>query len=116
MNKDVKIVVIIGSIVAAILIVVPLVWGGPSGWSGGWGMMGPGMMGSFGIMGGLMGVGMVLFWGLVIWGIVALARGGVQTNNGSFSQGDSALEILKRRYARGEITKQEYEERKKDLV
>lgn len=30
--------------------------------------------------------------------------------------GDSALEILKKRYARGEINKAEYDEKKKDLV
>ncbi|MDP2730835.1 MAG: SHOCT domain-containing protein [Dehalococcoidales bacterium] len=29
---------------------------------------------------------------------------------------ESAIEILKKRYARGEINKQEFEERKKDLV
>ncbi len=29
---------------------------------------------------------------------------------------ESALEILKKRYARGEINKVEYEEKKKDLV
>ncbi len=30
--------------------------------------------------------------------------------------GESALDILKKRYARGEIGKEEYEERKKDLL
>lgn len=60
---------------------------------------------------------MVLFWGLIIWGIVALVRGVAwPINTGVSSQATSSLEILKRRYARGEISKQEFEERKKDLV
>ncbi|MBI2171195.1 MAG: SHOCT domain-containing protein [Chloroflexi bacterium] len=32
------------------------------------------------------------------------------------SREDSALEILKRRYARGDISKEEYEEKKRDLL
>ncbi len=115
MNKNTKTALIIGGIVLAILIVVPLVWGGLSGWQGGgWGMMGPGMMGGFG-WGGFMGLGMILFWGLVIWGIVALVRGAgwVGCCGGS---SDSALEVLRRRYAQGEISKEEFEQKKKDLM
>ncbi|MDP2919682.1 MAG: SHOCT domain-containing protein [Dehalococcoidia bacterium] len=116
MNKNIKTALIIGGVIVAILIIVPLIFGLIGGWQGyGYGMMGPGMMGGFG-WGGLMGIGMVVFWGLVIWGIVALVRGVASPGNSGSSSQDSALEILKRRYARGEINKQEYEERKKDLI
>ena len=117
MNKNTKTALIIGGVIIAILIIVPLIFGLIGGWQGyGYGMMGPWMMGGFG-GGWFMPIIMIVFWGLVIWGIVALARGVASPgNSGSPNQADSALEILKRRYARGEITKQEYEERKKDLM
>ncbi len=115
MDKNIKTALIIGSIIIAIVIVVPLVFGGVSGWQdGGWGMMGSGMWGGWMF---LMPVFFILFWGLVIWGIVALVRG-LSRSGGSdsaSSRPDSALEVLKKRYARGEIDKKEYEEKKKDL-
>ncbi len=59
------------------------------------------------------GVGMVIFWGglvaLTIWGITKLNR-----QNGSSPKHDP-LDIAKERYARGEISKKEFEQLKKDL-
>ena len=59
---------------------------------------------------------MVLFWvaiiGLVVWGIGSAVRGGSQ---GSKGESLSPLEIASQRYARGEISRQEYEQLKKDL-
>jgi len=80
-------------------------------------MMGPGMMGGFG-GGWLMPVYFVLFLVLVIWGVGALSGGaGLSGGGESGSRApDSALEVLKKRYARGEIGKEEYEERKRDLT
>ncbi len=119
MNKNVKTALIIGGIIVAALIIVPAIMGVVPGWQGyGYGMMWPGMMGSFG-WGGFSGMGivMVIFWGLVIWGIVVLSRGtGLSCCTRSSNQTDSVLEVLKKRYARGEINKAEYEEKKKDLV
>jgi putative membrane protein len=109
MNKDFKHALIIGGVFVAFIIIVSSVWGGF--WGDGWGMMG-----GFG-WGGLMGLGMVVFWGLVIWGIVLLVRGLTSAGGGESSRQDtSALEIIKRRYAKGEINKEEYEEKKKDLL
>ncbi len=116
MDKNVKMALIIGGVIVAILIILPLVFGAISGWQGGgWGMMGPGMMGGFGWM-WLMPIFFIIFWGLVIWGIVALVRGLSGSRGSDSSRADSALEVLKKRYARGEITKEEYEEKKKDLA
>ncbi|MFN7085213.1 MAG: SHOCT domain-containing protein [Burkholderiales bacterium] len=78
-----------------------------------WGDMGMGWGGGWGILSGLH---MVLWWVLLILGIVVLFR---LLIGGSLRSGrettDRALEILKERYARGEIGKEEYEQKKRDL-
>ncbi len=64
---------------------------------------------------------MLLFWGLVIWGIVALARWAARQNGGKQEKNlpagrQAPLDILKERYAKGEVDKKEFEEKKKDLI
>lgn len=61
----------------------------------------------------LMWIGMLVFWGLVVWGAIALFRG---AGWGGRGPGPSDPEqILKARLARGEIDSEEYE-RLRDLV
>jgi len=67
-----------------------------------WGVWGAGMM--------LM---MLVFWGVVIVAIVLGIRWLV--SQGGHPSSDTALEILRQRYARGEIDKQEFEAKKRDL-
>jgi putative membrane protein len=55
---------------------------------------------------------MLFFWGAVIIGAVVLVRWLLDQSKG----GKSALQILQERYARGEIDKAEFEERRRDLV
>lgn len=65
---------------------------------------------------GGMGFGMLLFWGLLIAGIVMLVRCSWGSGDcGKSERGESALDILKQRYARGEIEKDEFEQKKRDL-
>lgn len=82
------------------------------------GYMGPGMMNWGYGMGWGWSLIMIAFWIAVIIGIIFLIRWiVVSTDKGRQSrQEDSALEILKRRYARGEINKEEFENKKKDLI
>ena len=73
---------------------------------GGWGV--GNMMGWFG--GGIM---MIAFWILLVALIVWVGR----EFGGRAHRSDSpALEILRERYARGEINKEEFESKKKDLA
>jgi putative membrane protein len=90
-------------------------WGGGYG---GWGM-GPGMMGWGYGMGWAGMIFMAVFWIAVIVGIAFLIRRLVVSTGSAGNRGkpeESALEILKKRYARGEIKKDEFEEKKKDLI
>lgn len=82
----------------------------------GW-QMGPDMMHGWG-MGWFGGIFYLIFWFLVIVGMVFLIKWLVQMSKGhsqAGSSGSRALDILKERYARGEIEKDEFEEKKKDL-
>ncbi len=80
-------------------------WGGDMmgwGWGGGWGL--------FGIF------HMLLWWVLLVLVIVVLVRwlaGGGSRRYGDSS--DRAIDILRERYARGEISKEEFDARKRDL-
>ena len=73
----------------------------------------------FGFGGGGMGVGMLLLWGLMIAAIVMLFRGfdGARSRGSESSPREkTALDILGERYARGEIDKNEFEQKRRDLL
>ena len=59
-------------------------------------------------------VWMVLFWGgiiaLAVWAVSRLGEGGRR------EQADTPLEIARRRYARGDITREEFDQLKRDLA
>lgn len=116
MDKNVKTALIIGGTILGVIIILTIIFGAISGWrDGDWGMMWPGMMTGFGWM-WLMPVFGIVFLGLIIWAIVAAVRSSSESRGSDSSKADSALEVLKKRYARGEISKEEYEEKKKDLA
>ena len=56
---------------------------------------------------------MILVWLLIVVAVVVAVPW--LMGQGKEPQSDSALEILRQRYARGEISREEFESRKKDL-
>jgi putative membrane protein len=87
-------------------------WGDNRGWH-----MGPGMMGGWG-MGWFGGIFMMIFWILVLAGLVLLIKWLIQSTsrvNSDAGSSNRALEILKARYARGEIDTAEFDKMKLEL-
>jgi putative membrane protein len=78
-------------------------------------MMGWNAFSGYGLMGGFFGFFfMILFWGLIIWGIVSFAQW--ISKQGAEEKRSSAMTLLEERYAKGEINKEEFETKKKDLT
>ena len=75
-------------------------WGGMESWS-------PGL----GIVHGL------LWWAILILGIIVLVRVLRRDASGAGAPPvETALDILKKRYARGEIGREEFEEKRRDIA
>ncbi len=58
---------------------------------------------------------MIFWWTLIIISIVALGKW-IFNRGTTPTKEESPLEILKRRYAKGEITKEEFDNLKKDII
>ena len=73
----------------------------------------------------LMAIAMVIFWAVLIVGVVALLRHNrpvappasatIPTHNASPSASNAAIAILQERFARGELTEEEYTRRREIL-
>lgn len=94
-------------------------WAIASGTTGsvyGIGWMMPGAWGGMGAMMPLMLLGMALFWVALILGIVALVRWIVGARSTRPDERRDALEVARRRYAHGEIPREEFERIRHDLT
>ena len=61
-----------------------------------------------------------IFWliiiGFIIWGVVSIVNNNRERDQRHYMPpGESALDILKKRYARGEINKEQFEQMKRDI-
>jgi len=73
------------------------------------------MMGLWGWVGYVL---MVIFWAVGTVAVVLWVKSWLEQGRpgSTLREPESALEILKKRYARGEINKQEFEEKRKELL
>jgi putative membrane protein len=73
-------------------------WDGHMGWDGGWWIV--------------MVVGMVLFWALIVIGAILVVRELTRGRDERRGGEDDAIALLDRRLAAGEISPEEYRERR----
>lgn len=80
------------------------------------------MMCGYGFPMMLGGVGMMVFWALIpiafvaliVWAVVTFARSGGRSNAAA-PHSESPYDVLRRRYAAGDINKEQFEEMKRVL-
>lgn len=129
-------VLTLGVLLLIVLIGPVAGWGMMGGGAVGWGVMGPGMMGGYAgspstaggwTWGAAMVLGwlaMIAFWGALIIGAILLARwlgvGSAAHRAGARAAGgvpgEDPLDILRRRYAAGEITQEEFDRMRQTLA
>ncbi len=69
---------------------------------------------SFGLWHGFGWIFMILFWVLVIFGVIYVVKL-LSRQGDDLTSRETAEDILKKRYARGEITKDEFDRMMKDI-
>jgi putative membrane protein len=107
-DRTLRILLVVSAIVVLILIALPLLSGGVlmGSMMGGWRVMSPWGSALF------IGLGTLIVAGLVL--IVAWATR--QGERGEADRGRTPLDIAKERYARGELTREQYEQIRRDLT
>lgn len=85
------------------------------GWNWGGGYGGTSIIGGFIMLIFMLAI-IVSIVLLVVWLVRQTAGGVTAAGPGATPEGESALEILKKRYANGEIDKDEFEEKRKVLT
>ena len=66
--------------------------------------------GDFGMGFGGGGIFMILFWGLIIFGVVYLVKMFLGGGSKEGKKSESAQEVLEKRFAKGEMNKEEFED------
>ena len=118
MNRDEsRSILTIVAVVLLVLVLLPAIF---MGLMMGGGIMYGGMMGNWNWGGNPWGwLLMLVFWVLVIGGVAAIVIWAISrthpTDSGAGNRQD-AMEILKQRYARGEIDREQFEQIRRDLT
>ena len=109
-SRDRNVWIVLVIIVLVVLLVPGLGWGMMGG-----GMMGPGVLGGWGDFSPWWSVTMLVFWALLLVGIALFVVWGIRHAGPGEPADRRPLDILKERYARGELTREQYEQIRRDI-